>query len=62
MCGGTRFDPQHDQIIFFLKVTELFLLTNFVSDKIDFKAQFMIVKIKELKVTVPDVLNSFRMK
>ena len=32
---------------FFLKVSEPFLLTNFVSNKIDLKAQFLIVKIKE---------------
>ena len=35
-------------IYFFLKATEPFLLRNFICDRIDLKAQFLIVQIKEL--------------
>ena len=31
-----------------MKATEPFLVTNFVNDRMDLKAQFLMVKIKEL--------------
>ena len=40
--------PGMNVLLFFLKVSGPFLLTNFFSDKIDLKAQLFTVKIKEL--------------
>ena len=41
--------PGNDHSIFFLKAIETISAENSVSNKIDLKAQFLIVEIKEFK-------------